>query len=1254
MLRLLFWRLLGIVAVLMSAGLFVWLLDGGVKGALRKKGAESPRLSTGELSRRAAETAEGGLAAIVHLLPPRLLGLLGCAALALLIARARARNRRRYTRMRIVPYRTDVADAHALTRMFAALQPRLLRRWWERLLSGQPSVAFEVHHRPSAPSAAACAWMSITCPAGQEASVEAALQIAYPNARLTRGSEELGSPPCVMRLKKRRPFVSRAAGALERFERDPEPMMDRLLGAMAATSLPGIVQLSLTPAPLSFHSFARWLYKRHEAELARRRSEPGSRHERSMLEDLELRGGLELQHRPLFFTDIRVVAPNRAACEQIASVLRAQRGENELVARTTAFRHGALGGYGRRIMRGEGNPLPGLLRGVFATNELAALWQLPSVDYTRVPFSRSGLPLAPAPPEVLRPAAGRGTLRDALGAVSIHVSMRRQNTAVPGTVEQGKSSYLVASVAEDLERERCAVIVLDPKGDAADAALSAVPEGRTCTLLDFAHPTCGFNPLDVDAPPDVIADYVVAALKNLFTDADIRASSDRYLRNAIIAVLAYDRRSSLWDAARLLSVGEEGYAYRSRVGAAVRALPELKEISQFFTSELTAQLADARSATTSKLDAPVNKLARLLNSASIKRVLLNESLRVELDRVISRGEVLVVKGALGSMGAGNTSVLMQLLVGMLDAALARQQDLVPAEERIAVALKIDEAPLVINRGFAETMALKRSAGLETVACWQTDGQWTEREIREQLDGLFAHRVYFATASTQDARAAVALTMAEFSDTVRPDTGRLSALGRPDVRLRLPKHHAIASWSTPEGRQAAFVAQTLPMRVDPARLRHHARAQHDRGARHLTDLRQPHWEQGPAPGSDSGAIASSDPACRPATAPGPATETPTQATDAIELAPLPSAAAVSYRELAVIDGARSLRRVGRGERAELAPEPLDLEILLLAGELGSLLSSQIHRRFNPARAATTTQRRLKRLADAGLVERFQFHGADGGGAPMAYSISSAGRSLLAEQGHEPGPPGAEGPSASLERVRHEVHVAAWVLAMMSLAEHGKATVWGAARSVLQPPRGGGPRPGPLSPAGLMLPGGRVAHDFMHRLRDGELVEAERFDTLRPDAIVVMDGTKGKPGLDVLVELDDSLSSPGWQAKLERYDHFLSGWSAHTTRYGAGGRAVPLAVFLCRDRKRARAAARRADGLLLASRAYAGDYPAAWQYPGRERILFAAERDLHEGQLGAYGVEPLPPQARVGPSQSEPLESEPTCRLIALADGRPAGG
>jgi hypothetical protein len=155
---------------------------------------------------------------------------------------------------------------------------------------------------------------------------------------------------------------------------------------------------------------------------------------------------------------------------------------------------------------------------VFASTELAAVWHLPSIDYSTVPFARGVLPVAPAPPAILRPTGGVGTLRDALGSVSIHAGMRKQNTAVSGTVEQGKSSYLAATVAEDLQREHCCVIVLDPKGDAAEAAVSLVPEGRVCTLLDLAHPTCGFNPLAVDAPADVIADYVVAALKNLFTD----------------------------------------------------------------------------------------------------------------------------------------------------------------------------------------------------------------------------------------------------------------------------------------------------------------------------------------------------------------------------------------------------------------------------------------------------------------------------------------------------------------------------------------------------------------------------------------------------------------------------------------------------------------------------------------------------------------------------------------------------------------
>jgi hypothetical protein len=1323
---------------------------------VRRLGARRSGSSSGEyLHGRGSLVLTGELAAVALVPMALLLGV-----------RWRARARRRYVRLVVQAYRTDRTSVEGVVSMYEALHKRLQQRWWRRVVRGQPSVALEVHHGHTA-EGAACAALAVSCPVGLERVVAAAIRSAYPNGRVKAADGTLEHVSSVrhlalVRLKKHAGFIKRVK-QLDRYELAREPPVDRLVNVMGACGEDAFVQLALTPVPAVFERYAKWRYKRHEDHLSRERREHLFVRDRSFVEEAELRGGLEVQHRPLYFVELRVASPSRRTCEQIASELRAEGAENRLVERGTAVRHGLMGCYTRRVARGEGNPVAPVRKGVFASTELAALWHVPSVEYAAVPLARGALPLAPAPPAIMRPRVGMGLLRDALGPVSIHPDMRRQNTAVPGAVDQGKSSYLAATIAEDLRRERCTVVVLDPKGDAAEAAVSLVAPERTCTLLDFAHPTCGFNPLAVDAPADTIADYVVGALKQLFSDSDIRASSDRYLRNAIIAVLAHDPRSTLWDAARLLSVGEEGYSYRARVGAHVRTLPEFREIAQFFTAELAAQLADSRSTTTAKLDAPVNKLARLLNSPSIKRVLLNESLTVDLDQVIAGHEVLVVKGALGSMGAGNTSVLMQLLVGMLDAALARQQDTVPAQRRVAVALKVDEAPLVLNRGFAETLALKRSAGLETVACWQTDAQWTDREVREQLDALFAHRVYFATASAREARTAASLMMAEFSDTVRPEVGGLSALARPDARLHLPRHHAIVSWSTPEGRQAPFLAQTIPLGVDGERLRLHAARQAERGGRYLDDLSQPHWERAerdrrdarrePRRGADGrelggivrvsgeGDHARASGASVPRYGGGEGAqesdggghEAPggygdreaggqgaasregatvnvqeTHARHPGDLADggLPEAAAASYAELADLDSAHRLRWA-RAVASPLAlePDPFDLEILALVAGMRHVLTTQIHRRFNPQRALTTTQRRLKRLSDAALVERFQFHRRDGGGAPMCYVIAPRGLGLLAAHGcvddvtgrevesrnpspnsassypsspvapRSPASPSAQPSSSSrpaagearrLRQARHDVHVTGWALALEHALGGSALKLRGPEESALSPPlRSTSAGRVAIGPADLCLPGGRAPHDFLRTDSTGTRVEVERFETVRPDASVELapvpgGGREGAPvggagvggigrtgaaGVCLLIELDDRLSTRPHSsavAKLERYDHLLAGWSVCAPRFagrpdpsgrvppiGRGGRvgASLLVVFLCRDRPRARECARRADHVLSACRAYAGEHPWDWEYPGRAAIVFASERDAHEGLLLAYGVPRLPPHVRV---------------------------
>jgi Replication-relaxation len=1246
-LRFLLWRVLGLLSAFAGLGLLAWFLAGGPGRVLRGEHDAGtlhsiPGIAGAALAGVASSTWAWSPAFGVAV-APLLISLTLAGALLLIGVRCSARARRRYVRLVINAYRTDHAEAEDLVRMFEALHKHLLRRWWRRLALGQPSIAMEVHHTGG--NGGGSAWLGVSCPRGLERVIEAALQAAYPNCRVSMAEHLLGAPPVVLRLKKQAEFIRRGK-SLPAFERDRQPTVDRLLTVMATCGEPVFVQIALTPTAASFESLARHLFKRREADISRERREHLFIRDRSMVLDAELRGGLDVQHRPLYFADLRVVAPSREVCERVAAQLRVETAENRLVERGTAVRHGLLGIYGRRVQRGEGNPVPSFRKGVFAATELASLWQLPSVDYATVPFARSGVPIVPAPPGIFRPRDGRGTLHDAHGPVSIHEDLRRQNTAVPGAVEQGKSSYLVATIAEDVRRERCALIVLDPKGDAADAALSVIPSGRVCTLLDFANPSCGFNPLAVDAPADVIADYVVAALKNLFTDADIRASSDRYLRNAIIAVLAHDRGATLWDAARLLSVGEEGYAYRSSVGSSIRSLPEFKEISEFFTAELTAQLADSRSTTTAKLDAPVNKLARLLNSASIKRVLLNDSLRVDFDRVIAGEEVLIVKGALGAMGAGNTSVLMQLLIGMLDAALARQQDLVTASQRVAVALKIDEAPLVINRGFAETMALKRSAGLETVACWQTDAQWIDRDVREQLDALFAHRVYFATSSARDARSAVNLTMSEFSDSVRPGLGRLSSLGRPDARLHLPKHHAIASWSTQDGRQSAFIAQTLPLQVDPGRLHLHAVAQHRRGGRPLRDLRQPHWER--ARDEVGGNAARVEPPTEVKERPQSA-----RARSGGGSSALPSIPAEGYRELVELDRAQTARRASPAPTpVPLEPDRADIEMLSLTAALGHVLSSQLHRRVNPKRSFTTTQRRLKRLADAGLVERFQFHRRDGGGVPMCYAITAEGLRVLDslsssdpdhEQARSPAPTSTPlNSERRLRQARHDIHVAGWALALAGVLGTSFMAVRGAEESVLPLPRrpGGGSRAG-LSLAELRLPGGRVPHDFLTTDSTGRGLEVEHFETLRPDALLELSF-----GIDLILERDDRLETPQVTAKLERYDHFLTGWSTHTRRYGRRAKAHAMVIYICRDRARARACARGADSVLRASRAYAGEYPFDWEYQGREGIVFVSERDIYEGVLLAYGVPRLPPGVRVAAAQGDPRAGESMIRECEL--------
>jgi hypothetical protein len=1041
---------------------------------------------------------------------------LAAAALALAIVRVAGRLRAVNVRFLVEPYRNDRAGAEQLLATFTALHALLAGDTRLDLRARRGALALEVH-LDRREGGAPIAWFALYGPANHARQLEAALRASYPNLALRALSSPVPAPAVLVPLHRRSSRRAQApapAARPVRLERG-----DALLRALAAAGPSASVQLVLRPAaPLI------------ETLLASRR-DPQSPAD---------------PPRALVWAQPRVFAGDRQRARALARAICGSSDEPRLVA-------GAARPAELDLIRFARTP-----RRLYALEELSELWQLPSPDFSLLPCLRRPLPLAPAPPGITRPRSGRGLLRDEHGGVTIAIDLRRQHTAVVGAVEQGKTSFLVASAKEDLARDDCAVIVLDPKGDAAEAVLSVVPDGRTCTLLDMAAPTAGFNPLAVRAAPDAIADQVVGALRALFSEGEVRGSSDRYLRNAVIAALACDRNATLWDVARLLEVGEGGRAARAVAADRLLEQPQYAEVATFLAQELPAQLADARATTTAKLDAPANKLARVLNSPAVKRVLQNDALRIDFDALIDGGEVLVVRGALGELGAGNVAVLMQLLLGMLDAALARAQDRRRPQERHAVALKIDEAPLVINETFAQTLALKRSAGLETVACWQTDAQWPI-ELREQLDALFAHRVLFATASSADARAAAGLLLSEFSDQLRGPDEQTVRLAAPDIRLHLPRHTAIVSWSTARGRERPFLATTIPLPIDRERIARHAARQRGRSGQ----------------ASDS------------PQSPRPEPQSPAQ------IVQPPPITAPSYLELRALDEATSVRWLPvRAARGGLALEEADRALLQWLAAARCALTTQIHARLRPAQALTGTQRQLKRLADQGLIARFQLHRPDGGGIPQCCVVTQPALELVAIAGRS-APSLDEG---SLAPLRRDVHVTGWLLALERAAGGAVREILGPGRAAIAPPAGE-----------LLLEPGVHARGF------GEP------GPVRPAAAVELVGG------DLLVHWDDG----GERAWLARYDALVSGWWRSVPRYKRQG-APPRIAVVCADRDRALSCAAAAAELVTATLARIGQDPREWARPGRTAILFAAEGDLHGGALEAW---------RPGGVQASLLQAQP---------------
>jgi hypothetical protein len=245
------------------------------------------------------------------------------------------------------------------------------------------------------------------------------------------------------------------------------------------------------------------------------------------------------------------------------------------------------------------------------------------------------------------------------------------------------------------------------------------------------------------------------------------------------------------------------------------------------------------------LNPPRNKVERLISTSEVD-LLLRHPVRLDIEAIIERGEVLIVNGAKNEVGEDNATLVTQLLLQLVQRALQAQQRR-PQAERRRLGLYIDEAHNVLTRSVARMLAEGRSAGLEACFAWQYTGQIEDEVVRAGVRSLLQSISIFRTRELEDARSLAGLAMQVYSDRIGVDAEEQTRLRfSVDDILSLPAHHAINLWIARGRPQPAFVARTSPweeLRRDEV-AEHHRGAQRERGCFHPGPLPAP-------PGSASG-------------------------------------------------------------------------------------------------------------------------------------------------------------------------------------------------------------------------------------------------------------------------------------------------------------------------------------------------------------------------------------------------------------------
>lgn len=411
--------------------------------------------------------------------------------------------------------------------------------------------------------------------------------------------------------------------------------------------------------------------------------------------------------------------------------------------------------------------------------------------------------------------------------IGIPIHDAASHTHILGPTNVGKSTTLLNLLRADITAGH-SVVLVDPKGDLADDALTQIPKNRIqdVVVLDAANHAraVGFNPL-TGHPED--AAQTADMLLTVFESMDDRAWGSQIRQTFTTAVHTLTRvpgANLLW----LMPLLTDS-AFRRRI---------LKQATDDTGLELWQQF-DAMSPEQQSLAIMpvIRRLHPILMRKSLRGILGQSTPTFDLQDVFTGRKILIVNLNKGRLGAEPARMLGNLLIGLLWQHTLKRQQLTSGRRHI-VSLVIDEAHAFLGSlgaDLTDVLSMARSLGL----------------------GLTLSHQHLAQLSTPMQAAVAANTRnkvmfqlgARDAHTIAKTTTELEA---QDFQL-LPTHHAQVQLMQ-QGRQTRWMSVKLdgPPSVlsDPAEI---YAASQQRYARDLSDVDAEYrrlTQEAPRPGPPS--------------------------------------------------------------------------------------------------------------------------------------------------------------------------------------------------------------------------------------------------------------------------------------------------------------------------------------------------------------------------------------------------------------------